>query len=255
MPGEFSKKFHSMVSDRSHVLVESPEFMEIMKKKIVNNKKPAPQYKEYPRFKKIILPRNFLSLGSLENSLKKRRSSREYRNDRSVKLEELSTLLYYTAGIHDIGDPYSEKNRRFYPTGGGFYSLELYLFIQESKGVEAGLYHYCVKDHSLELLSKEKKIFKDVKCGINRDCSWGKNAPVTIFIAASWTRVFMKYLNFGYRIILLEAGHLSQNLALTASALNIGCCNALAFYDKKINKAVDLDDNREYVLYAAFLGK
>lgn len=153
MPGEFSKKFHSMSSDFSYLSKEDIE------KKTKNRiKKPAIYYKEYRRFPKTDLPKEFLTLGNLEDSLRERHSSRRYDASKNMNLKEISTLLYYTAGIHDLAEPFSEKNRRFYPTGGGFYSLELYLFIQRAEGLETGLYHYCV-DHYKEFSTNTTSYF------------------------------------------------------------------------------------------------
>ena len=53
----------------------------------------------------------------------------------------------------------------------------------------------------------------------------------------------------------MEAGHLAQNLALTAAALNIGCCNSVGFHTEKINKVFDIENGDESSLYMAVLGK
>ena len=46
-----------------------------------------------------------------------------------------------------------EVVRRFYPSGGARYPLEVYLLIQRVDSLTTGLYHYNVKENSLEILS------------------------------------------------------------------------------------------------------
>jgi nitroreductase len=53
----------------------------------------------------------------------------------------------------------------------------------------------------------------------------------------------------------LDAGHVCQNLYLAAEAISCGVCGIAAFNDDLLNAAVGADGNREFVIYAASLGK
>mgnify|MGYP000559029437 CR=1 FL=1 len=53
-----------------------------------------------------------------------------------------------------------------------------------------------------------------------------------IFITAIVERSMWKYEDRGYRYILLEAGHVAQNLNLCATAMNLGSLNLGGFFDQ-----------------------
>lgn len=246
MNGIFSRKFHSQ-ADFNFILGTPPtdpqywpkEWREIY-------------HKEYPRMPKIKLSRNYLDIGSLRSVLVNRHSTREYDLEKKITFDELNTLLYYSAGVKPQT---SEWNyiRRHYPSGGARYPLEVYLFLQRVEGVDYGLYHYNIKDHLLETLTTDKTDLELLKEGLFYP--WSRDAALVFFITAVWERNMMKYKDRGYRIILMEAGHMAQNLALIAAALNIGCCNSVGFHNQRIDEVLDIEHEDEDSLYMAVLGK
>lgn len=210
-------------------------------------------HKEYPRFRKIELPKNFLNLGDFENTLNSRHSTREYDLQKYFTLEEFSTLLYYSAGVKPSAAADPSLVRRYYPSGGARYPLEVYLGIQRVDGIEPGIYHYNVKEHFLEALATEPEYLESLKEGLYYP--WSREAAVIFLITAVWDRNMMKYQDRGYRIILMEAGHMAQNLALAAAALGIGCCNSVGFHNQRIEEVLDIEQEDENSLYMALLGK
>ncbi|HIP82907.1 MAG TPA: SagB/ThcOx family dehydrogenase, partial [Desulfocapsa sulfexigens] len=68
-------------------------------------------------------------------------------------------------------------------------------------------------------------------------------------------RSMSKYGNRGMRYILLDAGHICQNLVIAAEATGNGACPIAAFYDDEVNALLGLDPEEETVLYAAAVGK
>jgi len=209
-------------------------------------------YKEYPRMPKVQLPKNFLNLGEFENALKQRHSTRNFNPNAEINLQQLSTLLYYSAGFK----PQKKENwnlvRKFYPSGGARYPLEVYLGIRKVNSVNPGIYHYNIKEHSLENIGVKEWLDELLPALYY---PWSRDASVIFIIAAAWDRNFIKYKDRGYRIVLMEAGHMAQNLVLTASALNIGCCNLVGFHNKEINRILDIENVGESALYMTVLGK
>ncbi|MEK7553111.1 MAG: SagB/ThcOx family dehydrogenase, partial [Patescibacteria group bacterium] len=226
MFGIFSKLFHKQTDFDFSIgsLPNNPQYWPKEWKEIL--------YKEYSRMPKIKLPKNFPNLGKLEDILKNRHSTREFNINKELTISQLSTLLYFSAGVKsDNANP--ELVRRFYPSGGARYPLEIYLGIQRISGVNAGIYHYNTKEHLLENIGDKQWLDELLPALLY---PWSRDAAVIFIITAVWDRNFIKYKDRGYRIVLMEAGHLAQNLALTAAALNIGCCNLVGFHDKKINE-------------------
>lgn len=211
------------------------------------------KYKAYPRMPKIKLSENLLPLKDLESAFRNRHSTREFNVSKELSFDELSTLIYYSAGVKPAKEIDPNLIRRFYPSGGARYPLEVYLGIQRVENVKPGIYHYNVKDNLLENIGA-KEWMNEFLPGLYYP--WSREAAVIFIITAVWDRNFIKYKDRGYRIVLMEAGHLMQNLALVAASLNIGCCNSVGFKNKHINEIIDIDmENRESSLYISALGK
>jgi len=246
MPGEFSKKYHKQTDFAFSIgsLPSDPQSWPKEWREI--------EHKEYPRLPKIKLPRSFLPLVPLEKALSARHATREYDPGRNLSLEELSTLLHYSAGTRPRKKE-TDDIRRFYPSGGARYPLEIYPVIQKVDGIKPGVYHYNVKEHLLENLSNEKEDLELIREGLLYP--WSRDAAVFFFITAVWERNFIKYKDRGYRIILMEAGHLAQNLSLLCAALKIDCCNSVGFHNERINEVLALENEIEDSLYLFITGK
>ncbi len=53
----------------------------------------------------------------------------------------------------------------------------------------------------------------------------------------------------------LDAGHVCQNLYLSAESVNCGVCAIAAFFDDKLNAILDIDGEEEVAIYVATVGK
>jgi len=246
MPGEFSKKYHKQTDFNFPLgsLPSSPQSWPKEWKEI--------QHKDYPRLPKIKLLKSLLPLGVFQEALFSRHATREYDPTKSLSLEEVSTLLYYSAGVKPQKNE-EDPVRRFYPSGGARYPLEIYPIIQKVDGINPGIYHYNVKGHFLESLSEDREDLALLKRGLLYP--WSRDAAVFFFITAIWERNFIKYKDRGYRIILMEAGHLAQNLSLLCAALKINCCNSVGFHNQLINEVLNLENEIEDSLYLTIIGK
>lgn len=214
-------------------------------------------FKSYPRFPHHDLTTNLSSLGDLETALQERTSTREFNETDSVLERELSTLLFYSVGINDTLRAHAhtsqearDKTRRFYPSGGGRYPLEMYVAIQRVSGIRPGVYHYNVLSHSMEMLLDNSgctKITDAIRF------PWACTAPVFFIITAVQERNATKYRDFGYDMLATEAGHASQNLHLVATSLGKKYCPLFGFDNAAIHTILDLDED-ELVLYMTVLG-
>lgn len=84
---------------------------------------------------------------------------------------------------------------------------------------------------------------------------WVKKSSAVLIISAIYKRTEIKYGSRGFRYVLLEAGHVGQNIYLIASALKLKCCVIGGYLDKEINALLDLDPDQEIVLYLIALAK
>lgn len=203
-------------------------------------------FKAYARLMEIKLAKPKKIKKSLSQVLFKRESTRKFTN-KKINLNDISQILFYTAGLRKNMAPWFAS--RFYPSAGSRYPLEIYLLSLNTE-LNKGLYHYYPKNHSLEKLLSIKKIL------LNQYFSnIGDMKPsLFILITAVFQRTIIKYGNRGYRHILLEAGHLGQNVYLISSGLNLGVCAIGGFVENKLNALIDIDGTNESIIYALALG-
>ena len=211
-------------------------------------------YKASPRLPKIALedgsPRaDFFDL------IKARQSRRDFTRAPITKYE-LSVLLKYSCGT--TGKLASDRFRRAQASGGGRYPVEVYPIVFRSGdpsagGLKAGLYHYNVKEHALDVLWDRE--FSNEDIGQLFTYPWVRDAAVGIVMTAVFWRNQNKYGERGYRYILQEAGHIGQNAYLVSEALGLKCCVLGGTRDENLEKAIDIDGTTESVVYALALGK
>ena len=80
------------------------------------------------------------------------------------------------------------------------------------------------------------------------------NANLVIFVAAQFQRTLAKYGPRGYRYVLLEAGHVAQNLCLLAEERGLTTLCIGGFRDAKVNGWLGIDGMREAVVYGVAVG-
>jgi SagB-type dehydrogenase family enzyme len=84
---------------------------------------------------------------------------------------------------------------------------------------------------------------------------WTGGAAFVVFLAAVIDRMSYKYrLPRTYRVTLLNAGHLGQTFALTATALGLGPAQTGAFYDVLVARRCGLDDTGTTPIYTLLAG-
>lgn len=206
-------------------------------------------YKAYPRLLKVKLSRgkpraDFFSL------VRKRRSQRDFRRSR-IASRDLSLLLQYGCGI--IGSFNVHQHRRAQPSGGGRFPIEVYPLVFRCTGVPSGVYHYNVRHHSLDALWQREFASADFDALFTYP--WVRDAAAVILMTAVFWRTTRKYGDRGYRYVLHEAGHIGQNLYLTAVALNLKCCALGGTRDEAIEELLDIDGVSESVVYAVAIGR
>ena len=72
--------------------------------------------------------------------------------------------------------------------------------------------------------------------------------------SAIFQRIKWKYGQRAYRYIYLDAGHIAENLALTATSLGLGSCQIGALYDDEVNRIIDVDGTEDSVVYMSVVG-
>jgi SagB-type dehydrogenase family enzyme len=220
--------------------------------------KMARAYKSYSTAFQIQLPKLWdksPESPGIEVVIERRRTARRF-TGRSLTVEEISKLLHFSYGITGatrISQSTDEYQcLRSAPSAGALYPLEVYLISWGIAGLKPGLYHYSVVHHALELLKTgdfsepagEYTFLDDIV----------KEACTLFLITAIFQRTMFKYNERGYRFVLLDAGHLGQNVCLMATAMNIGVLPIGGFLDDELNHLLGIDGVHESVVYPLLLG-
>jgi SagB-type dehydrogenase family enzyme len=67
-------------------------------------------------------------------------------------------------------------------------------------------------------------------------------------------RTILKYGERGYRFVLLEVGHIAQNLCLLAEEMGLGAVCLGGFYDREVETVLGIDGTDESILYLVAVG-
>ncbi|HPB30209.1 MAG TPA: SagB/ThcOx family dehydrogenase [Candidatus Sumerlaeota bacterium] len=207
-------------------------------------------YKTFPEAPRIALPAPIISEGPcLSRILQKRHSIRRY-SERPLSLDEISHLLWAMGGINRVERGYEFRTA---PSAGALYPIETYIVANRIDGLEPGVYHYSVKDHTLELLKKGDFGTETARAALDQGmCA---EAPVVFIWTAIFARSRWKYAQRAYRYVYLDAGHMAQNLALAATSLDLGTCQIAALFDEEVNTIVGADGQQESTVYMSVAGR
>ncbi|MEO6699888.1 MAG: thiopeptide-type bacteriocin biosynthesis protein, partial [Jatrophihabitantaceae bacterium] len=204
-----------------------------------------------------------LARPSLTDCLANRRSSlAKYLGP--VPIEDLSALLHHAAGEHRLsidppaGSPLQVAGRP-YPTAGGLHASQVLVLPVEVPGLEPAIYAYQPAGHQLnrlapapsaEQLAASSPYFEPAGA-VAIDAT---SVPLWLFVTGDIAAITARYGLRGYRFLLLEAGHLSQNLVLLATALGYRSVTIGGFYDDALSQLLELDGVSSAPLYAIPVG-
>lgn len=184
-----------------------------------------------------------------------RRTIRQY-SDKTITREDLSRLLYYSYGISGNVQlaQGTVQDLRVISSGGGLYPLEVYLMVVDVEDLPKGIYHYSVREHSLELIKKGFEIDDILPYLPGLIAYQTRTVKLFVTLSAIFRRTTYKYGARGYRYICFEAGTFMGHLQLAAEALNMGSVQVAGYYDDVINDMLGLDGVDEATLNICALG-
>lgn len=193
-----------------------------------------------------------LSLGSLPvmDAVAGRKSHRKFTDD-SLTLEELSFLLWATQGVREVLE--SGAVRRTVPSGGNRHPFETYLVINRVEGLEPGLYRYLPLDQKLCRLGKIDDAAARVGEGCNGQTFVGEGAVVFVWSVIPY-RSEWRYSHLSYRPVLMDVGHVCQNLYTACEAIGVGTCAIAAFDQTLMDTLIGVDGKDEFTIYLAPVG-
>jgi SagB-type dehydrogenase family enzyme len=187
----------------------------------------------------------------LARAVSHRQSHRHYRTE-AVTIEELSFLLWATQGVRRMVDQATAY--RNVPSAGCRHALETYLCVLNVSGLEKGMYRYLPLEHQLLFLYSDRRLSENIVDAALGQPFPGK-APVTFIWTAVPYRMEWRYDIAAHKVILLDAGHVCQNLYLACEAIGAGTCAVAAYHQDLMDRLVRVDGEEEFAIYLAPVGK
>ncbi len=171
----------------------------------------------------------------LYETLQNRKTVRAFDSERVLELRDLAILLRYTFGCHGYAqlDEDVVLLHKTSPSGGSLHPIEAYPLILNVESLAPGIYHYSIKDHSLELVEEmSNQHARRLAVDFSNGQLYAETAHALVILTARFFRNQWKYRRRSrtYGVMLMDAGHLSQTFYLVATNLGLG-----AFYTAAIN--------------------
>ena len=147
----------------------------------------------------------------------------------------ISQLLYLAGGItaksrHGENDFYF----RSVASAGALYPAEIYLGLFDSKGLEPGIYHFGADEFALTPLRRGNfRGFVNEICSVPSD---NRPPSASFFLTGIFFRSAWKYRTRAFRYVLLDSGHLLENLILTLASEDLACTCHYDFNDEKMGR-------------------
>ncbi len=179
------------------------------------------------------------------------RESRRLFAAEAISLEQLSYLLWATQGVKSIfGKNYATK--RTVPSAGARHPFETYLWIKRVEGLKRGLYRYVALQHKLVLLMEGDYTNEMAEAAMGQKMAG--DCAVTFVWAIIPYRGEWRYHIGSHKTVLLDAGHVCQNLYLACEAEGLGTCAIAAYFQKKLDAIFNLDGEDEFSIYLSPVG-
>jgi len=187
-----------------------------------------------------------------------RRSKRVY-FDVPLTQAQLAFMLWSAIGIQEFRGANDAASLRPSPSGGARHPFNLYVVVQNVEGLEQGIYLYLPLENVGEkrvsiVRAGDIDDFKTTMTDMMAGQRWTSRAPAVLIATCDAYRAEWRYHTAAHRVMLIDLGHLGQNLMLSATSMGLGSC-CLAAYDQALcDKVLGVDGIDEYTVYAISVG-
>jgi len=196
---------------------------------------------------------------SYTNLLNIRRSEREYNDQIPMTQAQLAYMLHTAMSIQEYRGVGNVATLRPAPSGGARHPFELYIAVKNVQGLTPGMYHYL----PLEDVGKPAATIEYIGPIVDYDTTvsnmalgqkWAASAPCMLIFSCVPYRAEWRYRLLSHRIMLVDLGHVGQNVMLSAAALGLGSC-CIGAYDQTIcDRVLGFDGKNEFTAYCVSVG-
>ena len=163
---------------------------------------------------------------TLNAAIARRRSRREF-DSKALSDAQISQLCWAAQGITD-----TRSGKRVAPSAGGLYPITV--LVVDTRGV----FEYRPKDHSLIQRGTGDARRRLQLAAL--DQSAVGDAPACLVIGMNVSTTAAKYGRHAEQYCLMEAGHVAQNLLLSAASLELVGVPIGAFHERSVSKILKM---------------
>jgi amino acid adenylation domain-containing protein/non-ribosomal peptide synthase protein (TIGR01720 family) len=165
-----------------------------------------------------------------------RRSWRRYVAE-PVAFDAFGELLSCLRALDEHDSPVPKRR---YPSGGGVYPIEAYVWARPERveSLTGGTYRYDAGRHRLCVVDPDATIARDAHAAINH--ALFEASAFSLFLVARMDAIEPLYGQRSWELCLLEAGYIGQLLMQTAASAGLGLCPIGAVGDPAVRAALEL---------------
>ena len=184
--------------------------------------------------------------------MRRRRSDTKF-TDREIDVEVLADCLFAGKGVLKVEDsgPFAGRPVTMTPSAEACNPYELYVYSRNVGGLVKGFYHYLTASHALRRINGDDVNLPDMLGGQ----AWTGRSAAVIFLVAHFPRtMWTLHKPLGYRMVLMEAGFVAQNIALVATQHGFSAVPIGSFKHSKIEAHLPLPPMTASVMLCIALG-
>lgn len=195
------------------------------------------------------LPENLLaSPNAIEQCIHRRRSQRTF-DEKPIAHAALEKLLYFSSGM---AARTQTQRQHHYPSAGGLFPVETFLAVFNVAGLNPGLYAYNNIDNTLCQIQGDE--YNALLLNYFQSTQGVTNIAACFALVGNHYIPSLKYGNRAYRYLLMETGHIMQNLYLLATSHNLAFFSVGGFSETIFNKLFQLNSKISSTLYLGLIG-
>ncbi|MCW3051454.1 MAG: sagB [Chthonomonadales bacterium] len=214
---------------------------------------------------------NFIPLPPFQNVrapigpvIRSRRSVRQYSGN-PLSLQDLSTVLYHSAGVSgrlDLENPpdsvaLEESDHidlRTAVSGGGLYPVDLYVVALNIEHLANGTYRFNAKHHALVPVGKAEEIPALSSLGQFGDIQAEKSAFLLCYVYNLFENA-RKYGDMGMGFAFMEAGAIATQVHLIGTAMGFGSCDVGSYRKSRFEHLLKVDGISKHMIHLTVVGK
>jgi SagB-type dehydrogenase family enzyme len=174
----------------------------------------------------------------------------------AITRTELMWLLATGAGeTTPIGPATEPRSRRAYASSGGLYAILLDVVAINVAGLDAGLYRYRARGNELTPVRHDLHLDDLLAVALPGQHASLQGAAALVCMSADFIRHERKYGVGGYRMLAAEAGHISQNLLLAATAMGLVARPCGGFFDDPMTRLLARTGETEPFILSVMIGR